>query len=159
MMKKITFLLLLACTTAFGQRSNDKDTQVQLDNEQNAEKVTFKLNTEWFVKDPATPYGYKTTDDKVFIRVMNASYMDFPVALENLTKKYGAGNVSLLVENKVMKGRRMENGPPDTGSIFYGINSGDGRLISVMVYLPLSQLDEWEPYIDNVMKTFEISML
>ncbi len=158
-MKKILLTLLLATATAFAQKSNDKDTQVQLVNEQNAEKITFMLNTEWFVKDPATVYGYKTTDDKVFIRVMNASYMDFPVALENLNKKYGTDNVSLLVEDKIMKGRRMQGGPPDTGSLFYGINSGDGRLISVMVYLPLSQLDEWEPYIDNVMKTFEISML
>ena len=159
MMKKITFLLLLACTAAFGQRSNDKDTQVQLVNEQNAEKITFRLNSEWFVKDPATAYGYKTTDDKVFIRVMSANYMDFPVALENLTKKYGVDNVSLLIENKIMKGRRMEGGPPDTGSIYYGINSGDGRVIGVMVYLPISQLAEWESYIDNVMRTFEISML
>lgn len=159
-MKKMIFALLLASVTAFGQRTNDKDITVALENPEQHEKITFSLNTEWFAKDPNAKFGYISTDGKIRAGVMGVSYMEYDIALANVKKKYGEANVTELVPGKVFRGTRVQTAiEADQASIYYGVKTSDSRVIGFMIYLPASIMAEWEPYFDNVAKTLDITTL
>lgn len=159
-MKNTLFLLLIFLSASMHAQTTLNDTEVVFTNPELNEKITLKLDTERFVKDDRIAYSYVSTDGNMSLRLLGAAYVEFEDAVSNVTKKYGENNVTIIEEGRIMRAIKVEKRQQNPNAqLYYGIASGDGRVISIIVYLPEVQLQDFKHYFDNVALSMTIGSL